>query len=176
MVNRSLLSVNQNAILSTMKATDGLLKVVLFNKPESNDVDERVVYMVVNNGDSLVDILEHFYTKHNICLDITGNIDVLEMMIKSMFNTVNDLIELANEDYKFDDAIEVLYHAEKAPDEEFAKYFITIREHMESIGVHFSRLPKNADIFQLSYWMEVFAENFANLNDNEFVLCEQKYW
>jgi len=97
-----------------MKATDGLLKVVLFNKPESNDVDERVVYMVVNNGDSLVDILEHFYTKHNLCLDITGNIDVLEMMIKSMFNTVNDLIELANEDYKFDDAIEVLYHAEKS--------------------------------------------------------------
>jgi hypothetical protein len=47
---------------------------------------------------------------------------------------------------------------------------------MESIGVHFSRLPKNADIFQLSYWMEVFAENFANLNENEFVLCEQKYW
>lgn len=176
MINRNLLSVNQNAILSTMKATGGLLKVVLFNKPETNDVDERVVVMIVNNGDIVEDILEHFYTKHNLCLDITGNIDILETMIEGMYKTVNDLIDTANEEYKFEDAIEVLYHAEKAPDEEFAKYFIMVKDMMESIGIHFSRLPKSKEIFLLSYWMEVFAENFVSLNKDEFVLCEEKYW
>lgn len=176
MIKRNLLTVDQNAILSTMKATGELLKVVLFDKPESDDVNERVVYMVVNNGDILEDILEHFYTKYNLCLDITANLPILEMMIQGMFNTVNDLIELANEEYKFDDALEVLDYAKTAPDEEFAKYFIIVREMMEANGVMFSRLPNNKDIFQLSYWMEVFAENFVSLNNNELVLCENKYW
>lgn len=171
----NLLTIDQKALLSTMKATGSTLHIYLFGEPQTDSFDEMMVCMMINQGDLVLEILEHLYTVHNICIDVQDNAEVIHAMITAMYNLTNDAIDMCNLDKKFDDALEVLDYAKTAPDEEFAKYFIELKERLEQNNIFVSGIEKNADIFQLTYWMKVLCENLVQLKFSLY-LREEKYW
>ena len=183
---KNLLTNDQKAIVATMRLFPGQTLEYLLLPVDTKSVDDEAVELVIKEGAFLIDIVNYFHDKHGICPDLTGNIRMFKMLTESIHKAINWCIELCEEDMQFGDDMDVFTHIENAPDEQFAKYAIDVREQFESfsrfIGDEFDSeffvlnpVTKNTDIFDYGYWISVFVDNVIRVGF-DLELREGKYW
>jgi len=183
---KNLLTNDQKAIVATMRLFPGQTLEYLWLPVDTKSVDDEAVELVIKEGAFLIDIVNYFHDKHNICPDLTANISMFKMLTESIHKTINWCIELCEEDMQFSDEMDIFTHIENSPDEQFAKYAIDVREKFEAfsryIGDEFDSeffvlnpVSKNTDIFSYDYWISVFVDNVIRVGF-DLELREGKYW
>lgn len=170
-----LLTVDQKAILHKIRTNPAMHMKYLLMPVETVSVDEEVVSLIINDSVLMVEILNYLHSNYGIFPDVTGNINIFSKLTTTINSAVNLAIDYCNEDKQFVDAVEVLEYSEKAPDEEFAKYYIMLKAFYENANVVIHPIEKNTHIFQYSYWIMVFVDTMMSM-EPDLVLREEKYW
>lgn len=183
---KNLLTDDQKAIISTMGLFPDQSLQYLLCPLEVTSVDDAVVELVIKEGAFLIDILNYFHNKHNICPDLTENIVMFRMLVSSIHFIINSALENCKQGMGLDDAMDVFDQVEILPDEQFALYAIDVqekfRECSDLVGDEFDSeyfvlnpMSKNTDMFEYDFWISVFVDNVIRIG-SPIALREEKYW
>lgn len=169
----NILTDNQKAIIATMKLfPDQTLQYVLM-PVETVSLDDKVVELFLKDKDLILDIMNRFYNEHGQCIDLTANIEAIEILMESINGMLFYCLDMCKEDMGFECDSEIFDITDN--DEQFAKYVIDVKDTFEKDSFIINPVVKNSDIFTYAYWTSVIVDNFIHAGF-EMELRDEKYW